>query len=191
MNYLLVIAYDGSDFAGWQTQDPDAHQTTRTVQGELERILRRVFRLPIDLQGSGRTDRGAHATGQTASFHLPIQLTGDDLMRILGDSLPHDISVLSATVVPDRFHARYDATGKTYVYKIRNAHRQHPFVSRYTHYVPIRRHRIDADAMRRAASLFIGTHDFGSFMAMGSDKKNTVRTIFSFDISEYPIDPDD
>lgn len=174
MNYLVVIAYDGSSFQGWQRQ-PGA----RTVQGDLESALQGLFRAKIDVHGSGRTDSGAHAYAQTAHFKMDLDIGPARLASALNSALPGDILVTNCAAVDPEFHARYSAVGKTYVYKFYTAQERNPFHSRNRYYAG--RH-LDLKAMERAAYCFIGTHDFGSFCATGSDKKNKTRQITQADI---------
>jgi tRNA pseudouridine38-40 synthase len=112
--YRLRLEYDGTDFAGWQVQPG-----RRTVQGELETALRRLFRRRIKTVGASRTDAGVHAAGQTASFRVPGVFRGN-LASGLNGALPKDMAVNEAETAPDGFHARRDATGKTYEYRFVN-----------------------------------------------------------------------
>ncbi|MBV5267960.1 MAG: tRNA pseudouridine synthase A, partial [Burkholderiaceae bacterium] len=119
-NFKLVIEYDGTRYFGWQRQVEKP-----TIQAEIERVLRLVTRQPVILKGSGRTDAGVHALGQTASFHCNTRLTPKTFLRALNGLLPIDIVVRDCCEVPDAFHARYDVLAKTYHYQILN----HPIPS--------------------------------------------------------------
>ena len=114
MNYKMILAYDGTRYNGWQKQG----NTDRTIQGKLEQILTRMAGRPIEVFGSGRTDRGVHAEGQTANFHLKQTEEYEDkslqILEYINTYLPEDIAVLSCEAVPERFHSRLSAARKTY-----------------------------------------------------------------------------
>ena len=185
-NLLLTIEYDGAGFSGWQRQ-PDR----RTVQGELERTLGLLCGQAVGLNGASRTDAGVHALGQRANFagdfaipteRIPVAANG--LLRggkrgaglDLGWGAGGDVRVVRAEDMPPDFHARFDAVAKKYIYKIRNASEPNLFCRHYAYHVA---RPLDLDAMREAAGLIIGTHDFQCFQAAGGEKKETtVRTIF-------------
>ena len=118
MNYKMILAYDGTRYNGWQKQG----NTDRTIQGKLEQILTRMAGEPIEVFGSGRTDRGVHAEGQTANFHLKQTEEYEDkslqILEYINTYLPEDIAVLSCEAVPERFHSRLSAARKTYRYQI-------------------------------------------------------------------------
>lgn len=164
--YKLTIEYDGTAYAGWQRQAKDL-----TVQGVIEAALKRITQTRITVIGAGRTDAGAHALGQVANFRSDKPLTPEEWIRALNGVLPQDICVRSVEPVPDDFHARYGARGKLYEYRILNR----PVRS------PLDRHRLwhlkaplRIDAMREAACLLLGRHDFSSFQGSPTDTKNTV-----------------
>ncbi|QAT43893.1 tRNA pseudouridine(38-40) synthase TruA [Aminipila luticellarii] len=185
-NILLTIEYDGTLFSGWQRQ-PEK----RTVQGELERVLGIVCRCPVQLNGTSRTDAGVHALGQRASFKGDFGIPTDRLMLAANNILAGgmnavgkagDLRILSAEEVPEDFHARFDAKGKKYVYKILNC--QETQIFRRNQYYQVRK-ELNADAMRRAAGYITGTHDFKCFQsAGGQEKKTTVRTVYELNIIE-------
>lgn len=177
-NILIKIEYDGTDFSGWQKQ-PDR----RTVQGEIEHVLRFIAGKEIPIHGTSRTDRGVHALGQCASFRWDIPLPTEKLATIMNrrfgaggtgrSGAPGDIRILSAEEVPDDFHARYSCRGKTYRYVI---DRSGDIFRR--HYVYQLADPLDHDAMREAAAFMVGTHDFKSFeTAGGTPRETTVRTV--------------
>lgn len=180
-NYLLKLSYDGSGFSGWQAQKGEF----RTVQGELERVARAVFKQRVKMEGSGRTDAGVHALGQLASFRLKSGVKGiipaEKVRHALNHSLPDDLKILSAEVVPEDFHARYNATQKVYLYRIRNAEDVDVFSSRYCLNVP---GELDIIKMREAAEQFVGHHDFRNYSASNHGKKTTTRTIHAISVSE-------
>src|SRR5215216_5830865 len=126
MNYRLTIQYDGTEFSGWQVQEG-----RRTVQGELERALSLLEGAEVSVHGAGRTDAGVHAEAQVASARLRREWGAGRLAAALNGNLARDVRVLEATPVPDDFHARFDAKGKTYCYRVFNEHFVSPFWSRY------------------------------------------------------------
>ncbi|MCL2015312.1 MAG: tRNA pseudouridine(38-40) synthase TruA [Defluviitaleaceae bacterium] len=180
MKILLKIAYDGTNYAGWQRQENAA-----SVQGVLEFALRRLFGEDVPISGASRTDAGVHANGQCATFELakmPIPL--EKLPTVINSQLPSDIAVQSAKTVADDFNARFGAVSKTYVYKIYNAPVRNPLVCRYAAFVP---QKLDVAKMQQAANFFVGTFDFAAFCASGSSAKSTVRTVFSCEVAEEII----
>ena len=161
--WKLVLAYDGSEFHGWQVQ-PDRV----TVQGELRDALARVTGEDVLPQGSGRTDAGVHALGQVASFALAAPIPEANLARALNRTLPASIRVLSAARVTSDFHARHSAKSKTYEYRIFRGEICPPWQARYVYalHAPL-----DVDAMQRAAARVRGEHDFTSFAASDPDRR--------------------
>ena len=160
-NWKLTLAYDGTDFRGWQVQPGEA-----TVQGELQGALGRIageWPLP---QGSGRTDAGVHALAQVASFVLAAPIPAENLMRALNRTLPLSIRVLEARPAPGRFHARHSAIAKTYEYRIFRGELCPPFLGRYVYAWA---GRLDVEALDAAAQVFVGEHDFTSFAASDPD----------------------
>ena len=164
--WKVTLAYDGTDFHGWQVQPGE-----RTVQGELQAALGRVTGEAPLPQGSGRTDAGVHAMGQVASFVLQARIPAGNLHRALNRTLPAEIRILDARVVPDTFHARHSARAKTYEYRVLltepgNAQICPPFVARYVYAYSW---RVDMTILEKAAEMFVGTHDFRSFTATEPD----------------------
>lgn len=176
MNYKLLLQYDGTDFHGWQIQE-----NLRTVQGELTSALALIEGRSVSVHGSGRTDAGVHAEGQVASVEIQREITPEKLRAAINANVGKDVRVLQAEVVEPEFHARYSAVGKTYVYRIVNAHVVSPFWSRYAHQEA---RKLDLDLMRSAAEFFLGRHDWTAFSAAQSDVEDRVRTIIQLDISE-------
>lgn len=166
-NWKLTVAYDGTDFSGWQTQPGQA-----TIQGELQAALGRVTGERPLPQGSGRTDAGVHALGQVASFVLQAAIPCDSLRRALNRTLPAAIRVLSAEVVAEGFHARHSAVAKTYEYRVFLEKATGgetlcpPFLARYVYAYPW---PLDLERLNAAARYFVGTHDFLSFAATDPD----------------------
>ena len=158
--FKLTIEYAGTKYSGWQIQ-----QNARTVQGEIDKAVRAVTgRKDFELYGSGRTDAGVHALAQVAHLDVSTNLPPDTMRRRINDELPSDINVLSAAVVPHRFHARHDAVARRYLYQI--ATRRTAFAKPYVWWV---REPLQVAAMQEAAAAFVGLHDFGAFAAIDRD----------------------
>ncbi|MDW8308344.1 MAG: tRNA pseudouridine(38-40) synthase TruA [Verrucomicrobiales bacterium] len=178
MKLKLVIAYDGTAYQGWQAQ-----KIGTGVQEKVEAALAKLFPGAPRLHASSRTDTGVHALGLVAHVELPPgarRLTGTKLVLALNAWLPEDIRVLSATRARADFHARFSATAKQYRYFVWNHPAMNPLLRRTAWHVP---RRLDLDAMRAAASRFVGRHDFRSFTANpGYERRSTVRTIRRCDI---------
>ncbi|HXH26130.1 MAG TPA: tRNA pseudouridine(38-40) synthase TruA [Vicinamibacterales bacterium] len=175
----LTLAYDGTRFVGWQRQARSAGgrgptEAGESVQGVLEEVLSRFEGAPVVVQGAGRTDAGVHALGQVASAQVRFEHDPATLVRALNAQLPAEIRVLSVEEVPEAFHARFSARAKTYRYQIRNAPLVMPFERLYVWHLP---ERLDVDAMRRAAGVLEGTHDFAAFRSAGGETHATVRTL--------------
>lgn len=168
-NIKLVLAYDGTDFAGWQRQ-----ADRPTVQQTVEEVIERVTGERVNLIGAGRTDAGVHALGQVANFHTRSRLPTDDLQRALNALLPRTVAVLEAREVAPEFHARYQAVGKHYRYTIHN-HPIRPVLDR--HLVLHIRRRLNLTRMRRAARCLVGEHDFAAFTTHARLQSNTVRRV--------------
>ena len=169
--FKVTLAYDGSDFSGWQLQ-----AGPRTVQGVLEEALRAFDERRVVVHAAGRTDAGVHAMGQVVSFALDSGIACDALLRALNVRLPEDVRVMRVEQVPDDFNARFHARQKTYHYAIFNAPVVPPHLRRYVWHVP---QPLDVDAMDAAAALLVGEHDFAAFQATGGDVISTRRQILS------------
>jgi tRNA pseudouridine38-40 synthase len=167
--FRITLAYDGTDFVGWQRQ-----ATGVSVQGLLEEALRELDQRDVTVTGAGRTDAGVHAIGQVAAFSIEHPLTAQVVIRALNARLPDAVRVLSAEEMPATFHARFGARAKTYRYRILNGDIVSPFERRYAWHVP---GALDLDAMRTAARLLEGVHDFAAFQSAGSDVRTTEREI--------------
>ena len=161
-NWKLTIAYDGTDFHGWQVQPDRA-----TIQGTLAEAIHSVTGERVLPQGSGRTDAGVHARGQVASFLLQAPIPAENLLRALNRKLPVSIRVLRAETVAAEFHARHAARAKTYEYRIYRGEICPPWVARFTWALPW---PLDVNRMHKAARLVIGAHDFTSFAANDPDQ---------------------
>jgi len=170
--HKLTVAYRGTDFSGWQGQ---RQAGKRTVQECIEAALEKIWGAKISLQGSGRTDTGVHALGQIASFNAPRRHKQTDLLRALNANLPRDVRIVKCRLVSPAFHARFDAKGKTYRYLIWNRFVQDPFTLDTHWHVP---RSLDLPAMRRAARMLLGKHDFASFTSNpGYERETKVRTM--------------
>lgn len=167
----LVLAYDGTEFHGWQRQ-----AGVRTVQHELEDVLRRVLRHPLHVLGASRTDAGVHARGQVAVVVTIAPIPTENLARAVSHRLPPDLAVVSATSAAPEFHPSRDALEKLYRYRIFNAlHRPVELLAaRYAWHVW---YPLNLDHMRAAAAELVGKHDFSAFASQGSPRGTTVRTV--------------
>jgi tRNA pseudouridine38-40 synthase len=171
-SYRITLAYDGTDFLGWQRQHAGAG---RTVQGELETALARlVGGAEVAVAGAGRTDACVHALGQVASFALEREPAPSELQRALNGLLPADVRVLVAERVPEGFHARREALSKLYSYVLDCGGVQPPQRRRFAGCVPW---ALDEPAVRAAAALYLGRRDFASLASAGGSVKTTVRTV--------------
>ena len=168
-NLKLTVAYDGTDYYGWQFQPG-----VPTVQGRLEEILGRILNQPIRVHGSGRTDAGVHAHGQIANFTAEMTMDLDALDRGVNALLPPDIRVLSVEEVRLEFHARKSAKSKRYEYHVWTSPVVSPFHTRYVHPVG---HQLDVEAVDFATALFVGRHDFTSFSATSTRAEDRVRNV--------------
>jgi tRNA pseudouridine38-40 synthase len=181
--WKLTLAYDGTDYSGWQMQPGRA-----TIQNELAAAIGRVTDEVVMPQGSGRTDAGVHALAQVVSFELAAPIPAENFKHALNKTLPAAIRVLTAEIVTPSFHARHSALRKTYEYRVVTGEMCSPFVARY---VAIEKRPLDLEKMREAASHVVGEHDFTSFAAADPDlaqresadqtPPSMVRTIFYSD----------
>lgn len=171
------IAYDGTDFSGWQIQ-PNG----RTVQGVVEAALARIHKgCPVRVTASGRTDAGVHAKGQVIHFDSRFTIPEEGWKQALNTLLPDDIVVHSIRYVHDDFHARFDVVKKEYRYRVLLTSEPDVFRHRYTYHVPF---DLDVAHMNEAAKMLVGSHDFSSFCAAGSAVKSKVRELKTVDIIE-------
>ena len=182
-HFKLTIAYDGTDFHGWQIQAEKP-----TIQGEIVSVLRRLTQEHVYLHGAGRTDAGVHALGQVGSFRTQAGLSAEEFQRALNALLPQAIRIVGSEEVGPDFDARWSARGKIYRYRIYRGKVVPPTIWRYVLHYPF---PLDEDAMRDAAARFVGTHDFASFAAStGSEEddkeRSTEREIFSTELARSP-----
>ena len=170
-NIKLIIAYDGTDFHGWQTQPG-----LRTVQDEIETAAKRVCGHPLKISGAGRTDAGVHARGQVATFLDESGIPAANLARAIGHRLPLDISIVHACEAPLELHASRSARSKLYRYRLHTGDRRpvERMRQRYAYHLWL---RLDPDRIRAAAARLVGTHDFAGMASKGSPRATTVRTI--------------
>jgi tRNA pseudouridine38-40 synthase len=179
-DYRVTLAYDGTDFLGWQLQRPRGPASgppggARTVQGALEDALGRLAggaRVPV--AGAGRTDAGVHALGQVAAFALPRDLEPGALQNALNALLPPDVRILAAALAPPGFDPRRSAVSKLYRYELDCGGVQAPQRRRFAGFSP---RPLDETAVRQAAALYLGRHDFASLASSGTSVKTTVRTV--------------
>ncbi|MEP7272922.1 MAG: tRNA pseudouridine(38-40) synthase TruA [Acidobacteriota bacterium] len=174
MNFKITIAYDGTDFTGWQMQ-PGA----QTIQGALTEALTSLDGAPVTVFGAGRTDSGVHAEGQVASFVLTRIRSATQIRHALNGMLPRDIRVLEAAAAPDNFHARRDAQSKTYRYHLFTARAMNPFLNRFAWHFP---YSLNLERLRQDAALLVGTHDFSAFTVVASDVKTRIRTLTAVEV---------
>jgi tRNA pseudouridine38-40 synthase len=170
----IVVAYDGTDFHGWQVQ-PELP----TIQGTLEEIISGIEGAPVQVMASGRTDAGVHARAQVAAFSIENPIPAVNLRRAINRLLPPSIRILAAEETHPEFHPRYDALAKTYEYRIFRGEVCDPFLWRYLHHHP---YPLDLGRMRATAHVFEGEHDFSAFAAADvrdAEGKSKVRRVFT------------
>ena len=180
-NYKFIISYDGTRYHGWERQPGK----DMTIQGKLEAVLNKMVGnsgdLAVNLIGAGRTDAGVHARAMTANVFLETDMSEEEIQSYMNEYLPEDISVNEVKVCSDRFHARYNAVGKTYRYTCWYGNSKPVFDRKY---VTILEKKPDTEAMRTAAQYLLGTHDFKSFCGNTKMKKSTVRSVDTINIEE-------
>jgi tRNA pseudouridine38-40 synthase len=177
--FKITLAYDGTDFVGWQRQAAGV-----SIQGLLEDALRELDGRDVTVMGAGRTDAGVHALGQVAAFAIERPLAADVVLRALNARLPDTVRVLSAEEAPASFRARADARSKTYRYRIWRGDVVSPFERRFVWHVP---GPMDVEAMRTAGRILEGKHDFAAFQTAGSDAETTVREISALLIADCQL----
>lgn len=177
-NIRLILQYDGSRYNGWQRRPGDE----KTIQFKLENVISRMLGAEVDVIGSGRTDKGVHALMQVANFHIPVnavQYTCQEMQEYINAHLPKDIAVIGLQEAPAAFHARFHCTKKTYAYRIDNREVQDVFQSKFrTHIRP----DLDIKAMEKAASYFVGQHDFTAFTTKKGKHKSAIRDIYAITV---------
>ena len=174
VNIKLTIEYDGRNYCGWQVQPNGL-----SVQNVIEDALLSLTGEKIRINGSGRTDSGVHALGQTATFKTLSGIPPESFSKALNHLLPIDISIISSCKAGEDFHARFSANGKHYRYLIYNRESRSPFYDGRAYRVS---KKLDVKAMKKASEYFLGTHDFKGFMATGSQVEDTLRSIFELSV---------
>lgn len=175
--YAALICYDGSEFYGMQRQPK-----LRTVQGVFEEALQSLFKEPVNVQASGRTDSGVHALGQVISFRTPFFIPPDSLLKGLNTRLPWDVQVIDLGEVNEDFHPLFSAIGKEYVYYFMTE--RLPFFHKQVSIYP---YRLDWGLMEKSAEMFLGEHDFADFRCQGTDVATTVRRIDCFHVGKTQL----
>ena len=172
---VVRLCYDGTRYKGWQRLKGEEN----TLQGKLETALSRILEEPIEVSGSGRTDAGAHALGQVASFHCENPMDCGEIMARLRRYLPEDMGIYSCVEAAPRFHARLNAKEKTYCYRVWNGPEPCVFERRYVYRLE---ESLDLAAMEAACGAFLGSHDFSAFSSGKHTKKSNVREIYDFTV---------
>lgn len=179
MRYKAIVMYDGTMFHGFQYQND-----LRTVQEEIEKVLKIVTKKDTKIYPAGRTDTGVHALGQVFHFDYDVKMEEWQIKNALNSRLPKDIYIKNIDIVNDDFHARYQALKKTYQYVI-NLNEFNPLNKNYCYYY---KYKLDIEKMIKASKLFVGEHDFKTF-TKNHKIENTVRTIYNieFDVQDKVI----
>lgn len=171
---MLVVAYDGTNYAGWQKQPNGV-----SIEEKLNEAISAQFGTPIEVIGASRTDSGVHSSGNIAVFDAETQMPAEKVCYALNSRLPADIVVRESREVPADFHPRHVECAKIYEYRIYCAAHPDPMKVRYSYFV---HNSLDVDAMKKAAAFFVGEHDFAGFCSAGSQARTTVRTIYAADV---------
>lgn len=173
-NYKFIVTYDGSKYSGWQRLQDNIE---KSIQGKIEILLSKLLEEEIQIIGSGRTDAGVHALMQVCNFKTN-KVLGKDFIKDFNRYLPEDIKVIEFCEVDDRFHARYNAKKKIYMYRIDNSPFGNPFIRKFAYHVE---KKLDIEKMKEVSKIFIGEHDFTSFSNSKSKKKSSVREIYNIE----------
>lgn len=173
--YKLTVAYDGTDFHGWQKQEPPGRDPLRTVAGVLAETIQRTIKLPIEIKGSSRTDAGVHARGQIAQFDAATRLPVERMAMAFNSRLPPDIEVMHAEVAPPGFDAIKSTTSKQYRYRLYNLSNRPLDRRAFVYHCWT---KLDLDRMNDAAKRLLGTHDFRGFSGASDKRPTTIRTIY-------------
>ncbi len=174
-NYRMTIQYDGTRYFGWEHQP----NTEMTIQGKIETVLSRLTGTSVEVLGAGRTDAGVHAKAMVANCFLDTEKSPEEIKDYLNEYLPEDIAVTGLVKAGDRFHSRYNATGKTYRYTCYIGRDKPVFDRKYVYTL---NQRPNIDSMKSAAGYLTGEHDFASFCSNPKMKKSTVRNVDSIEI---------
>lgn len=176
----LIVAYDGTNYHGWQIQD-----NGNTIEAELNRALSDLFEERIEVIGASRTDAGVHAMGNVAVFNTESPMKASKISYALNQRLPEDIRIQRSEEVPADWHPRHCESRKTYEYRIYRGEFPMPVKRLYSHFTY---HALEVDKMREAAAYLEGRHDFKSFCQTGAQVENTVRTIYLVFVEEQGAD---
>jgi len=174
MRYKVTVAYDGSNYHGWQTQ-----RKGKSIEEAIEAVLKQMHKYDVEIVGSGRTDSKVHALGQVFHFDSNLNISEERMKIALNTQLDKSIRIQKVEIVSDTFHARFDALEKRYDYYLTD-NLNNPFIRNY---MEVEYHSLDYNKMKEAAQYFLGTHDFTSFTSSKIDqRKDKIRTIKTFDI---------
>ncbi len=176
MRLKLTISYDGTHYAGWQIQ-----KNAVTIQQIIEEACQKLFSQEIKVTGASRTDAGVHALGQIATIDVDTSIKAEQLPYALNAHLPNDIVIRSTRVMPANFHPRYQAVSKTYNYRIFNDCFPDPLTK---HFMYFYHKKLDVEAMKKAASCFVGEYDFKAFCSTGSSVNSTVREVYHCQVDQ-------
>lgn len=176
-NFKLIITYDGTKYLGWQKQNTDLD---KTIQGKLENIIKKMTGETLDLIGSGRTDAGVHARMQVANFYWDTNESAKYVKKYINQYLPEDVAVTEVQEVPERFHSRYNAKSKTYLYRIHLKDYMPVFDRKYVYHLE---ETLNLKRMIEASQELVGEHDFKGF-ASKNNKKTTVRSIYAVQVEQ-------
>lgn len=179
MKILITIAYDGTNYCGWQRQNNQV-----TVQEEVEKGIKKLFGRAIEVIGASRTDSKVHALGQRATFNVSTTIPLSNIPLALNNNLPNDIRITKAEEVKDTFHPQYNAINKTYSYKIYNSNIINPM---YNNYAWLVKQKLNTSNMQKAAHFLLGKHNFLSFCATGSSAKTFEREIYDITINNREV----
>lgn len=174
--YMLEVAYDGTNYCGWQVQPGKA-----TIEGELNKALSALLKQEIEVIGASRTDSGVHSLGNVAVFDAKTRIPGEKFKYALNQRLPEDIRVQASRETAPDFHPRHCESRKTYEYRILCREVELPTERLYAHFTY---RRLNLEKMQRAAAYVVGEHDFKSFCSAGSQVKETVRTVYALTVTQ-------
>lgn len=173
-NYKFIVQYDGSKYNGWQRLQDNIE---KSIQGKIEILLTKLLGEEIQIIGSGRTDAGVHALMQVCNFKTSKDLKAD-FIKDFNRYLPEDIRVIEFSQVDERFHSRYNAKKKIYMYRIDNSLYGNPFIRKFAYHVE---KKLNIENMKEIAKIFLGEHDFTSFSNSKSKKKSSIREIYNIE----------
>ncbi len=178
MRILLTVSYDGTEFCGWQKQKDE---NIKTVQGEIEKALEKLFKKETECFGASRTDAGVHALCQKVMFDTETTIPPEKICLALQKFLPKSIEIIKSEEVNKDFNVRFDVSDKTYEYHIYNNENKNPLYRNYSEYV---KNPLDINLMNKACKYFLGEHDFKAFCSADTSVKSTIRTIYSLSVSK-------